>query len=483
MNEYRRTKIVATLGPATNSYDGIKALAIAGVNVFRLNFSHGTHLEHGATIDTIDRVRRELGVPVAILQDLCGPKIRTGIIDGDKLKFEAGATIVLDPALEISDGTNLPLSYPNLWRDVSVGHKILLADGIVELEIIAVEPPKIICKALNGGTLSSKKGINYPDGTIDLPALTEKDIADLRFGLSKEVDYVALSFVKHAGDIALARNIAAESNKRVHIVAKIEKHEAIANFDEILATVDGVMVARGDLGVEIPIERLPATQKLLIAKANALGKPVITATQMLLSMVESPRPTRAEVTDIANAVLDGTDALMLSEETAVGKNPVRAVETMAKVAVEIERIYDFNRSQFPTDAQNELEIPIAIAHSAVMMAKDMTADVIVCPTNSGFTARNVARFRPRAKIFAPTPSIKTFDRLALVWGVIPAAVSIEGDFESLVTRSLRSAEQSGVVETGSEYIFTSGYPFGSECATNLIKAGIYKSCQSVEKEK
>lgn len=470
MQTVKRTKIVATLGPATATPEMIERLIDAGVNVFRLNFSHGTHDNHAQLIKWIKEKREALNAPVAILQDLSGPKIRLGIIDNPPLIVSPGDTLILDCTIQQSKGNNVPVTYPDFAKDVQKGHRLLLADGSLEVEITDIKASRVFCRVIVGGELTSHKGINYPEGSFSLPAVTEKDRDDLRFGLQQGVDYVALSFVKEAADIDLARDICRKENKSVPLIAKIEKHEAISNFFEILQDVDGIMVARGDLGVEIPLEKVPMVQKKIIRLANLYGKPVITATQMLLSMVEAPRPTRAEATDIANAILDGSDAVMLSDETAVGKHPVEAVQTMAKIALETEKNFPFYNASIDTDAMVTEDIPQAISTGATALAKNLAASLIICPTSSGFTARMISRFRPEAYILGLAHTEQTYYQLALLWGVIPDLFTHKEQMDELMEKAIDSARQGGFLRKGDRFVITAGFPFGKGGATNLIMA-------------
>lgn len=470
----KRTKIVATLGPATSTPEMIEDLIIAGVNVFRLNFSHGTHKSHAQLIEWIKEKRESLQQPVAILQDLSGPKIRVGRIIDTPFLLEKGAEIVLDAGIQTQDGKNIPVTHAGFAHDVQEGHHLLLADGRFEVRITRVDPPKVYCEVLVGGELTTAKGINYPDGTFNVPAVTEKDKVDLRFGLKSGVDYVALSFVKTADDIRMAREICREEGRIVPIIAKIEKHEAISHFPEILDVVDGVMVARGDLGVEVPLEKVPMIQKKIINLANEQGKPVITATQMLLSMVEAPRPTRAEVTDISTAIFDGTDAIMLSDETAAGKYPLQAVQMMTKISLETERNLGNNNAQAPIRKElgPRLDIARAISRSATNLAYNLGADLMICPTNSGFTARMISRYRPKAIVVALTPNISTYYQLALLWGVEPRVLPAGQNMDQLMELAVKLAREETFVHNESLYVITAGFPFASGGPTNLIKAGM-----------
>ncbi|MBU2498119.1 MAG: pyruvate kinase, partial [Proteobacteria bacterium] len=413
------TKIVCTIGPASDSPDIIAALIQAGMSVARLNFSHGTRHEHGEKIRMIRKVSEDLKRPIAILQDLAGPKIRVGKIPEPGIRLEPGETFVLTSQEVIGTKQGVTVSYPNLPREVKTGDTILLADGFMEVFVKEVTGSEIACQVVTGGTLTSHKGVNLPVGTIQAPALTEKDRADLLFGLENGVDYVALSFVRRAEDLREVKAHILERKMDTPVIAKIEKHEAILNIDEIMAVSDGIMVARGDLGVEIPLEKVPYLQKELIRKANTIGKPVITATQMLRSMVDSPRPTRAEAADVANAVLDGTDAVMLSEETAIGSYPVEAVRFMA-------RIIESTEENFPHSRYLKLvpqkEISESVAHASCVLADHLDAAAIIATTQSGLTARHISRFRPARPILALSPHRTTVRKLTLSWGCIPQLV-------------------------------------------------------------
>jgi len=474
MDHLKKTKIVATLGPASSDPQIIEQLILQGVNTFRLNFSHGTYEGHARIIREIKKIRKKHRLPVAILQDLQGPKIRVGEISEGGLVLRQGDVIVLDTQISVNAGNRIPVSYPDFANDVQPGHRLLLADGDIQLMIKSKTETTVTCEVLAGGQLSSHKGINYPDGSFHLPAVTPKDEQDLEFGLKNEVDFIALSFVRSAKDIRIAHLRMEKFGKRIPLIAKIEKHEAIDNFDEILNEVDGVMVARGDLGVEIPIEKVPMVQKKIIHACNLAGKPVITATQMLRSMVNSPTPTRAEVTDVANAILDGTDAIMLSEETAVGKYPVETVEMMSRIAREVEMSYPYFKSFSRDKLRASISIPEAISHNASVLSEEIKSNLIICPTTSGFTARSVARFRPRARILALTPQESTFYQLALVWNVYPHLLHFEDRIDLLFDHALKIAYDQKMLKKGESYVVTAGFPFGVGGFTNLIKAGVYE---------
>jgi pyruvate kinase len=471
--KYKRTKIVATLGPATSSQEKIRQLVKAGVNVFRLNFSHGTHRDHGKLIRLIKNVRKDLKEPVGILQDLSGPKIRVGIIAAPPLQLNVGDELILNAKIKRSHKNEIPLNYPGFVDDVKAKDHLLLADGNIDLVIKRIDSPRVFCKVVVGGSLTSAKGINYPGGSFNIPALTKKDINDLKFGLDNGIDMVALSFVKTVEDIQKLKKVFKSVKRSVPIIAKIEKHEAIRNFFDILKAVDGIMVARGDLGLEIPSEQVPMVQKKLIRLANIHGKPVITATQMLLSMVESPRPTRAEITDVANAILDGTDAVMLSEETAVGDYPAKAVEVMSRIAIETEKNFPYYSSAHENPNASKQDIPQAISRSAARLAQELNAKLIICPTMSGFTARMISRFRPKTPVYALTPNTDTYHQMVLMWNIIPRVFPMEKLTSRLIQSALDRAHKDKLIKKGDQYVITAGYPFGKGVRTNLIKAGTF----------
>jgi len=472
MEKQKRTKIVATIGPASNTPEILEQLMLKGVNVFRLNFSHGSHDSHLKIIREIKRIRKKLDRPVAILQDLTGPKIRLAKIKNEPLQVSPGDTLILDSNLEeCAAGQRVGINYKGFSRDVFPDAHLLLDDGNLELVVRKVEKSAVYCEVVIGGNLYSHKGVNFPSGTFKVPTLTDKDKKDLMFGLHHGVDLVAMSFVRSAGDMKKAYTIFKKAGRSVPVVAKIEKHEAIENLNEIIEAFDAVMVARGDLGVEIEAEKVPFIQKRIIELANKKGKPVITATQMLRSMVDSPIPTRAEVNDVANAVLDGTDAIMLSEETAVGKYPVKAVAMMSKIAMEAEEYIDYFRDRkIQTPAGSSL-IPDSISHSATVVARDLKARIIFAITRTGYTARAIARYRPHSCILALTPEEDVYHQLSLVWGVFPVKNSLQKDPAVLFKEALKIAKDLKVVRKNDHYVFTSGYPLGKPGSINQVTAG------------
>ncbi|MBW2145704.1 MAG: pyruvate kinase [Deltaproteobacteria bacterium] len=460
----RRTKIVCTIGPASQSPETLRQLIEYGMNVARLNFSHGTAGEHLKKIDTVRELSRELGEPIAILQDLAGPKIRIGEIATGEVMLKPGSRFIITNREVPGDEREVSVSYASLPEEVSVEDTLLLADGALELKVIQTDARDITCEVVVGGALSSHKGINLPTATIKAPALTHKDVQDISFGIAHGVDMVALSFVKDAQDVLMAKQVIHERSSDVPVIAKIEKHEALKNIDAILESVDGIMVARGDLGVESPLERIPQVQKMLIRKANALGKPVITATQMLRSMVNSPRPTRAEATDVANAILDGSDAVMLSEETAVGKYPAEAVRFMAKIAEATEEIFPHEDFLDRTHAAHA-EVEEAIGYAACCVARDLNASAIITSTQSGSTARRIAKHRPKQPILAISPDAATVRRLALSWGLTPLLVPCMRNVDEMIKICLEVARPrlKGLV------VITAGTPLEKPGTTNLIQ--------------
>jgi pyruvate kinase len=460
------TKIVCTLGPASDSPEVIRDLIRNGMSVARLNFSHGSRQDHREKILFLREAAAELKQPVAVLQDLAGPKIRVGMIPEPGIRLEPGQTFVLTGRPGEGTPERVSLSYPDLPREVNRGDRILLADGVMELVVRGIRDADILCEVVTGGVLQSHKGINLPTGTIKAPSLTDKDREDLEFGLENGVDYIALSFVRDAEDIRKTKEIIRRKGSLTPLIAKIEKHEAVDHIDEILDAADGIMVARGDLGVETPLEEIPYIQKMLIRKANLDGKPVITATQMLRSMVDSPRPTRAEATDVANAVLDGTDAVMLSEETAVGSYPVGAVQFMSRIVGSAEEHYPHDKSLGLVPRQ---DISESVAHASCVLADHLDAAAIVAPTRSGLTARHISRFRPARPIIALSPDLDTVRRLSLCWGCFPRHVADPKDTDDMIDRAALSALDSGLVSKGDLVVITAGHPVWVAGTTNMVR--------------
>jgi pyruvate kinase len=466
----KRTKIVATIGPASRAPATLRALVDAGLNVARLNFSHGTHAEHGATIADLRSIAKEAGVPIGVLQDLPGPKIRTGgLAPGvDAVKLENGATFALVTHDLEGSATGVSASYPGLARDVEVGKRIYLADGAIALRVVGKSDDRIETIVEAGGDLRAHQGINYPDGSLSIDAVTDRDFEHLAFGLEAGVDWVAVSFVKTAEDVLRVKRFIAERGKNVPVIAKIEKHEALDEIDAIVAAADGIMVARGDLGIEIPLERVPLVQKDLISRANRVSKPVITATQMLESMISSSRPTRAEATDVANAIIDGTDAVMLSGETARGAYPVEAVHVMATIALEVEREYPHEVLRYRRASTAAQSVETSIAEGAAQMAEELGLRFIVTGSTSGNTARHISSFRPRAHIVAMTPIPEVARRMALVWGVEALVVEQYKYFETLIDIVEARMLRENIAGSSETIVITSGMPVGAG-GTNVLK--------------
>lgn len=460
-----KTKIVCTIGPASSSPDTIRALIQSGMNVARLNFSHGSHADHADKIRTIRAIASDLKQPVAILQDLCGPKIRVGQIPDPGIQLKPGETFTLTSDDVIGDNERVSVSYGGLPADVKIGDRLLLADGMMELKVEHSAGSDITTRVITGGRLTSHKGVNLPTGSMQVEALTPKDREDLTFGLAHDVDYVALSFVRVVEDIRQIQALIAEQGRRTPVIAKIEKHEALDHIDALVDAADAIMVARGDLGVEIPLENVPNIQKMIVNKANRRGRPVIIATQMLRSMVDAPRPTRAEAADVANGVLDGADAVMLSEETAVGRYPVEAVQFMAKIARAAEERFPYQRY---LQRIQDLDISQSVAAAACNLADNLNAAAIVATTRSGVTARHVARFRPRGRIIALSPSEKTVRRLAMCWGCFPCYLGLTDDTDEMIEKAAASALQTGHVQAGDVVVITGGRPMYAAGTTNML---------------
>lgn len=466
-----RTRIVCTLGPAADTDDVVGAMIRAGMNVVRLNFSHGDHSTHAACIERVRRLAREERAVIAILADLQGPKIRVGDIADGPIQLKADAWFTLTTRSVDGDANAVGLDFPALPQVVQPGQRILLDDGLIELRVVSANATDIVTRVVTGGELKPHKGVNLPGVPLNISALTDKDRTDLAFAIAQEVDYIALSFVRRAEDVIELKRLIAARDAAIPVIAKIEKREAIEQIDAILNTSDGVMVARGDLGVETPAEQVPLYQKAIIRKANAAGKPVITATQMLDSMIQHPRPTRAEASDVANAILDGTDAVMLSGETAVGKYPVEAVQTMARIAGAVEENVLFKAWSREKD-DSAMSITDAIGAATCKIAMQLGARIILIATFSGFTARMISRHRPHTPIFAVTTNEQTHRRLALVWGVQSAVVDPAPTTEAMVQRSLSVALEHGVVKNGDLVVITAGVPAGAAGRTNMLQVRV-----------
>lgn len=469
----RRTKIICTIGPASERLEIIKELIRKGMDIARLNFSHGTHEEHRKRIEMIRKAADELGIPVAILLDTKGPEIRIGTFKEKKVYLEEGQKFVLTGDEIVGDKTRVSVTYKDLARDVRAGNLILLDDGLIELEVENIRGNDIICRVLNRGEISDRKGVNVPGLSINLPAVTEKDIKDILFGIEMDIDFIAASFIRKASDVLEIRRVLEENNAaHINIISKIENREGVGNIDEILKVSDGIMVARGDLGVEIPAEEVPLIQKMIIEKCNRVGKPVITATQMLDSMIRNPRPTRAEASDVANAILDGTDAIMLSGETAMGKYPVESVEMMAKIAERAESAIRVKEIKVKEGIAPAKTVTDAISYATVAIAHELGATAIITSTKSGYTARMVSKYRPMARIIAVTPCERVMRKLSLAWGVKPLLVPNSETTDEMFERAIEGALKSGFIKNGDLVIITAGVPVGVTGTTNLLKVHI-----------
>jgi pyruvate kinase len=474
----RRTKIVCTIGPATNSEEQIERLIRAGMNVARLNFSHGTQEDHAVVIERVRAVSARLNCSIALLQDLQGPKIRVGSLQGGQpVQLVDGATLTITARDIVGTADQVSTTYKPLPTDVKEGDRILLDDGLLELRVLSSNKTDVVCRIVHGGLLKEHKGINLPGVAVSAPALTEKDRADLKFGVMHGVDYVALSFVRRPEDIREAKQLIRQHQVElgdrksqtgaiaIPLIAKLEKPEAIQRLDDILDVVDGVMVARGDLGVEMAPEKVPLIQKRIIARCNDLGLPVITATQMLESMITNPRPTRAEASDVANAILDGTDAVMLSAETATGAYPIEAVEMMVRIALETET---GNKTARQPQCKR-LTQSHAVSHAARALTEETSVQAVVVFTRSGNSAQLISKDRPRTPILAYTPSERVYHQLALWWGVWPHRIALQGTTEDLMAVVDQRLRDDNLVHNGELVVIMGGFPVASQARTNFVK--------------
>lgn len=468
----RRTKIVCTIGPASDNLEIMKKLIAAGMNVARLNFSHGDHASHRKTIATVRQAARELGQTVAIMLDTKGPEIRTGVFKNGSVFLEVGQRTVLTVDEIEGDAGRIPVNYEKLPETVRPGDTVLIDDGMIGLKVLEVQERDVVCEVTNGGELRNRKGINIPGLDLDLPAVTEQDRRDIAFGIAEKVDFIAASFIRRAADVLELRKILEASNAQIDIIAKIENQQGVENIDEILNVSEGIMVARGDLGVEMPSEEVPLVQKMIIGKCNRAGKPVITATQMLESMIREPRPTRAEASDVANAIFDGTDAIMLSGETAAGRYPVEAVQTMARIAERAEQALQYREILGQKSFALARTVPDAISHATCTVALDLGAAAIITCTESGSTARMVSKYRPWAPIIAATYQEKVMRKLCLVWGVTPLQVTKTSGTDQMLEEAVSTALAAGLVASGDMVVITGGVPAGVPGTTNLIKVHI-----------
>ena len=471
----RKTKIICTMGPATDDIEVLRAMARAGMNVARFNFSHGSHEEHKQRIDRVKAVREEYNLPIALLLDTKGPEIRTGDMQDGKIFLKKGDQIRLTPRACLGTPNKISITYPDLYQDVQAGTSILIDDGLIELRVEQTQEQDILCRVLNDGAVSNHKGINVPDVHLSIPYLSDKDKSDIKFGIEQGVDFIAASFVRTADDVQQLRMLLDENGGgHINIIAKIENQQGVENIDGIVALADGVMIARGDMGVEIPAEDVPPIQKMLIKKVTLAGKQVITATQMLDSMMKNPRPTRAEVTDVANAIYDGTGAIMLSGETAAGLYPVEALTMMARIAERTEEDIDYRKRFFVRTRKANPDITDAICHATCTTAYDLNARDIVTVTKSGRSARMVARYRPSCGIIGCTPTKTVWYQLNLAWGVSPVLLEETDDVFDLFDSALETAKNQGLMQSGDIAVITSGVPIGVSGTTNMIKVQVVK---------
>ena len=468
----RKTKIVCTMGPNLFEKHLIAPLMKAGMNVARFNFSHGTYETHQHYYDEVCRIRDELGLPVATMLDTKGPEIRVRSFKNGRVTLQNGQLFTLTTDEVEGDEERVSITYKELPQDIAVGSSILIDDGLIGMQVERVDGADIVCRVLNGGVVSNNKGVNIPNAHLSMPFISEKDHQDILFAIKNGYDFIAASFTRCADDIMQIRHILQENNYHtINIIAKIENMEGVENIDEILRVVDGVMVARGDLGVEVPLEDVPSLQKKLIQRGIAAGKPVITATQMLDSMIKNPRPTRAEATDVANAIYGGTSAIMLSGESAVGAYPVEAVETMVRIALRAEADMDYIR-RFSRDTSASTDVTNAISHATVTSAHDLNASAIITVTKSGSTARILSRYRPACVIVGCTTEKHVWRQLALSWGTVPLMIAEESNTDDLFEHAVDAAVQNGLVHDGELVVLTAGVPLGISGTTNLMKVHV-----------
>ena len=469
----KKTKIICTIGPASDDPEIIDKFISFGMNAARLNFSHGDYEEHGKRIETIKKLREKRNIPIAIILDTKGPEIRTGNYKDGKVELSEGQSFIFTTRDIIGDETICSISYNKLPWDLSIGNLLLVDDGLIGFKVVSINDTEINCIVMNSGTLGNHKGVNIPGVSISMPALTLKDIDDIVFGINMGVDIIAASFIRKPADVISIRRILEKNNgSKILIISKIESNEAVDNIDEIIRFSDGIMVARGDLGVEIPVEEVPLVQKMIIAKCNRAGKPVITATQMLDSMIRNPRPTRAEASDVANAIFDGTDCIMLSGETANGKYPVEAVKIMSKIAERTEMSLNYTemiKKRKPMKADN---VTSAISYSTCTTAAELGASAIITATQSGHTARMVSKYRPEALLIATTPYEDVARKLSIVWGVYPIIAERMDSTDEVIEHSVNQAIESGYIKKGELVVIAAGIPVGFTGTTNMIKVHI-----------
>ncbi|MBI5306446.1 pyruvate kinase [Candidatus Wolfebacteria bacterium] len=464
---FKKTKIVATIGPATENKQTMERLVKAGMDVARLNFSHGSYIEHQNRIDLTREISGKTGKPIAVLQDLSGPKIRIGDFYKESIVLKNGQEFILTTGNCVGDEDKVFINYKNLPKEIKAGATILLNDGKNELRVKKISGNDIYCRVVVGGEIKGRRGVNFPGSYLKISSLTEKDKEDIKFGVKNKVDFMAVSFVRVSGDVLELKNILRKAKTDIKIIAKIETQEAVENIDEIINIADGVMVARGDLAVEIGAERVPILQKLIIKKCNNIGKPVIIATQMLESMIKNSVPTRAEVNDIANAILDGADAVMLSEETTLGNHPVEAVEVMARVAKHTEDNFNYEEV-LKHNYLIQKNITDSVSYAVASVAHNVGAKAIVALTESGFTARMVSRYKPKQPVLALTPVLKTYNRLALNFGCYPQLIEPFNDIMEVIETAKKTVISEKIAKKGDKIVISAGVPFKKTGATNLL---------------
>ncbi len=469
----RKTKIICTLGPSTDNDKVLKELILAGMDVARFNFSHANHEEHLGRLKRIEKLRKELNIPIATLLDTKGPEIRIGTFKDDKkIQLKEGQTFTLTSREVEGDESIVSISYPNLIYDIEIGSTILIDDGLVEMSVTEVNSTDIICKVKNSGIISNKKGVNVPGVHLSMPFISDKDREDILFGIKNNYDFIAASFVRTAEDIKEIRKMLNKHKSQTKIIAKIENYQGVEHIDEIIEASDGIMIARGDMGVEIPYEEVPVLQKMIIKKVYNAGKQVITATQMLDSMIKNPRPTRAETTDVANAIYDGTSAIMLSGETAAGAYPVEALKTMVRIAMRAEEDIDYKKRFRLLEACQSPDITEAISRATVTTAHDLNAKMIITVTTSGKTARMISRYRPDCQILGCTTDPMVCRQLNMAWGVTPLLIAVEHDTFELFDHAIQAVENAGYLKDGELAVLTAGVPLETSGTTNLIKVQI-----------
>lgn len=466
----RKTKIICTLGPSSNTEEIIRSMITTGMDVARINFSHGEYESHKHISDIVKKLRAELGKHTAIMLDTKGPEIRIGKFKSDKITLRSGQRFSLCAYDTEGDEAHVSISYANLYKDITPGTRILIDDGLIEMQVLTLDDREIVCNVLNGGEISNNKGVNVPSVRLSMPFLSSKDKKDIAFSANENFDFIAASFTQHAEDIRLIKRELDKANCRtIRIIAKIENAVGVANIDEIIAEADGIMVARGDMGVEIPLENIPIIQKELIRKCVSAGKQVITATQMLESMRYNPRPTRAEVTDVANAIIDGTSAIMLSGETAAGLYPIEAVKTMARIAERTEADINYRKKFLNIEIPEYANVTNAISHASCTTAHDLMAAAIITVTKLGKTARMLSRFRPEMPIIACSPEISSCRHMNMSWGVFPVLIPEMTGTDELLETAVNAAKEHGCVQPGDLVVITAGIPLGVSGTTNMLK--------------